>query len=162
MKWTGLVAMAFALWVAPAAGARVGADDPAQVEAGRAVFERNCASCHTSEGVGSRAGRPLTDIALEEPDRSVHIDSVTNGKGAMPAFGAALSADEIDSVVSYLRLTFVSAQPDEPAEEEPAEEEPLEAELATTGVDSVALVVVAAGLGAAGLLLVRARRPGAL
>ena len=91
MKWTGLVAMAFALWVAPAAGAQVGADDPAQVEAGRAVFERNCASCHTSEGVGSRAGRPLTDIALEEPDRSVHIDSVTNGKGAMPAFGAALS-----------------------------------------------------------------------
>lgn len=120
-----------------------------------AVYETNCASCHTSEGVGSAAGRPLTDIALQEPDRSVHIDSVTNGRGGMPAFGAALSEEEIDSVVSYVRLTFVSAQAEEPAEEEPAVEEE---ELASTGVESGMLVVAGIGLGVAGLMLVSTRR----
>jgi cytochrome c6 len=154
MKWTGLLAVVFALVIAPAAVAQESADDPAQVEAGMAVFENNCASCHTSEGVGSAAGRPLTDIALEEPDRTVHVDSVTNGRGGMPAFGAALSEDEIDSVVSYVRLTFVSAQAEEPAEEEPAAEE----ELASTGVESGMLVVAGIGLGAAGLMLVGTRR----
>jgi LPXTG-motif cell wall-anchored protein len=154
MKWTVLLAVVFALLMAPAAVAQGTTDDPAQVEAGMAVFESNCASCHTSEGVGSAAGRPLTDIALEEPDRSAHIESVTNGRGGMPAFGAALSEEEIDSVVSYVRLTFVSAQAEEPAEEEPAAEE----ELASTGVESGMLVVAAVGLGAAGLMLMSTRR----
>jgi LPXTG-motif cell wall-anchored protein len=154
MKWTGLLAVVFAVLMAPAAVAQETVDDPAQVEAGMAIFETNCASCHTSEGVGSAAGRPLTDIALEEPDRSAHIDSVTNGRGGMPAFGAALSEEEIDSVVSYVRLTFVSAQPEESAEAEPAAEE----ELASTGVESGVLVVAAIGFAAAGLMLLGARR----
>lgn len=153
MKWTGSLAVVFALMMAPAAVAQGSTDDPAQVEAGMAVFETNCASCHTSEGVGSTAGRPLIDIALEEPDRNAHIESVTNGRGGMPAFGASLSAEEIDSVVSYVRLTFVSSQAEEPAEEEPAAEEAL----AVTGVESGALVVAALGLGVAGLMLVSTR-----
>lgn len=154
MKWTGLLVVVSALLMAPAAVAQETVDDPARVEAGMAIFETNCASCHTSEGVGSAAGRPLTDIALEEPDRSAHIDSVTNGRGGMPAFGAALSDEEIDSVVSYVRLTFVSAQPEEVAEEEAV----ADAELASTGVESGVLVVAGIGLGVAGLMLLGARR----
>lgn len=113
-----------------------GADDPAEVEAGQVIFESNCAGCHAVDGTGSQTGRPLTDVATEA-DRSVHIESVTNGKGPMPAFGDRLSTEEISAAVSYVRLSFVSeaAAPPEP---EPADEP----ELARTGVETPVLLVV--------------------
>ncbi len=85
-------------------------DDPAQLEAGEAVFVESCAGCHGDDGMGTDFGRPLTGIAGQEPDRLVHIASVTDGKGDMPAFGDALSVDDIDAAVTYARLTFVSEQ----------------------------------------------------
>lgn len=111
-------------------GAQSAEDDPAQVEAGMAVFEASCAGCHGSDGEGSNLGRPLTDVATQEPDRTVHVASVTNGKGNMPAFGTSLEADEIDAAVSYVRLTFVSAQDEE-------------AELAVTGQTTSTLIALA-------------------
>jgi mono/diheme cytochrome c family protein len=143
------------LFTFDAASAQGGVDDPAQVEAGMAVFESNCVSCHVSEGTGSSSGRPLTDIAMQQPDRAVHVTSVTEGKGNMPAWDATLSAEEIDAVVSYVRLGFVSeaAEEDPPAEEEPAEEPP------ATGSE-VELFLIAAGvLLGAGLLFIRSSRP---
>ena len=119
-----------------------GADDPAEVEAGQVVFEANCASCHSADGTGSQTGRPLTDVATEA-DRSVHIESVTNGKGGMPAFGERLITDEISAAVSYVRLSFVSQAAEPAPEPEPAEEP----ELARTGVETPVLLV------AGGLLL---------
>ncbi|MDW3178008.1 MAG: cytochrome c [Acidimicrobiia bacterium] len=121
------------------AGAQGATDDPAQVEAGMAVFESNCAGCHGADGTGTNSGRPLTDVATQEPDRLVHIASVTDGKGNMPAFGGNLEADEIDAAVSYVRLTFVSAQ---------------EPELAVTGRTTstlllVSLTALVGGLGMA-------------
>lgn len=121
-------------------GAQSAQDDPAQVEAGMAVFESNCAGCHGADGTGSDSGRPLTGIAEQEPDRLVHVASVTDGKGFMPAFGGNLEADEIDAAVSYVRLTFV-AQAEEP-------------ELAVTGSTSAnlvfaGLVALTIGLGLA-------------
>ena len=124
-------------------GAQSAEDDPAQVEAGMAVFETSCAGCHGTEGEGSNLGRPLTDVATQQPDRSVHIASVTNGKGNMPAFGTSLEAEEIDAAVSYVRLTFVSAQDED-------------AELAVTGQMTstmilLAMVAMVSGIGMAAL-----------
>lgn len=121
-------------------GAQGSVDDPAQVEAGMAVFETNCAGCHGADGTGSNQGRPLTDIATQEPDRSVHIASVTDGKGSMPAFGERLEADEIDAAVSYVRLTFATAQDDG-----------AEPELAVTGRTTSTLLLLAAVALASGL-----------
>ena len=72
----------------------------------------------------------------------------------MPAFGEVLSAEEIDSVVSFVRLTFVAQDEggEETTEEEPAEE------LADTGVESAAGVVAAVALLGAGAMLVRSSR----
>lgn len=155
-----LVTAAALLFTFDAASAQDGVDDPAQVEQGMAVYESNCVSCHISDGTGSAAGRPLTDIAMQEADRAVHVASVTNGKGNMPAWGGTLSADEIDAVVSYLRLEFVSeaAAEDTTAEEDTnAAEEPAE-ELAVTGSE-VELFLIAAGvLLGAGLLFIRSSR----
>ncbi len=155
IKLSVLLAAAMALVLTfGTAGAQESTDDPAQVEAGMAIFEANCASCHSSDGTGSAVGRPLIDVALEA-DRSVHITSVTEGKGGMPAFGSVLEADEIESVLSYVRLGFVSeaaAQEDPPAEEEPAEE------LADTGAESAPMAIAAIAVVAAGAMLVTTAR----
>ena len=127
----------------PAALAQGGTDDLAQLEAGQAVFEANCARCHGADGMGSQTGRSLIGIAMSEPDRSVHVASVTTGKGNMPAFGERLSAEEIDAAVSYVRLTFV----DPAAQSDPAE-------LAVTGTASTPIAALGATLLVSGLLLV--------
>lgn len=128
-----------------------GADDPAEVESGKAIFESNCAGCHALDGAGSSAGRPLTDVALEA-DRAVHVESVTSGKGVMPAFGGQLADDEISAVVSYVRIGFASAT----AETEPAPAE--EPELARTGVETPVLLTVGIALLALGLTFRRSAR----
>lgn len=127
-------------------GAQGATDDPAQLEAGMAIFETNCAGCHGADGTGSSAGRPLIGIADQEPDRLVHIASVTDGKGTMPAWGDVLEPDEIDSVVSYLRLTFVADSAD--------------AELAVTGRTTSSLITIAAFALVAGFgaILIARRR----
>jgi cytochrome c6 len=149
IAWLAVVAaLVFSFDVA---SAQSGEDDPAQVEAGMATFEANCAACHSSDGTGSATGRPLTDIAIEQPDRSVLITSVTDGKGNMPTWGAVLSAEEIDAVVSYVRIGFAS----QPAEEEAEEEEAAaEEELAVTGTETPFVLILGAALVAAGLLFV--------
>lgn len=119
------------------------ADNPADVDAGKEVYANSCAGCHGAEGEGSDSGRALTDIATQQPDRTVHIASVTDGKGGMPAFGANLTAEEIDASISYVRLTFQTAAGDD--------------ELPLTGLNG-ALPFFGAGLLAFGLLLERLSR----
>ena len=150
MVW--IAAVAALLFTFDAASAQSAEDDPAQVDAGAAVYEANCSSCHGAEGEGSAVGRPLAGVAGEN-DRARHITTVTEGRNTMPAFGEVLSAEEIDSVVSFVRLTFVAQ--DEGGEE--AEEEPAE-ELADTGVESAAGVVAAVALLGAGAMFVRSSR----
>jgi len=89
------------------AGAQNG-DDPADLLQGMEVFNAGCSSCHQADGSGSPSGRSLIDIAAEQPDRAVHVASVTEGIGNMPAYGDRLTESEIDAAVTYLRLTFVS------------------------------------------------------
>ncbi len=125
------------------ASAQSTSDDPAQIDAGMAVYESSCAGCHGVDGEGSNAGRPLIGIAAQQPDRLVHVASVTDGKGGMPAFGAQLDSDEIDAAVSYLRLSFV---------DEDLEELPL------TGASDTMPLFGAGLLAAGGLLLLIARR----
>lgn len=119
-----------------------GADDPGQVEAGKAVFEMNCAGCHAVDGTGvAGRGRPLTGIA-SQGDRATHIGSITNGKGGMPAFGEQISADEIEQAASYVRLTFVEAATAETTE------------LAVTGVGTTGLALIGVTMLAGGAQLV--------
>jgi len=121
-----------------------GADDPAQVDAGRIVYENSCTGCHADDGTGVEGrGRPLIGIA-NQGDRARHIASVTDGRGGMPAFGERLSSEEIEQAVSYVRLTFVA----EPAAAEET------TELALTGVNTGAVAVVGAAMIAGGAQLV--------
>ena len=132
----GLLVAAFGfIFGTHAAFAQGATDDPSLLAEGQAVFEATCAGCHGADGMGTQQGRSLIGVAEQQPDRLVHIASVTNGKGFMPSFSDSLAPDEIEAAVTYVRLTFVS---------EAAQTEPVE--LAVTGASSSELAVTGAFL----------------
>jgi mono/diheme cytochrome c family protein len=70
--------------------------------AGEAVFaSAGCGGCHTLEAAGS-SGNVGPNLDDAEPDAALTADRVTNGKGAMPAFGDQLSEQQIADVVAYV------------------------------------------------------------
>ena len=166
MALISLITLLVGLVGATSATAQSAADDPAQVEAGMAVYEGNCAGCHGIDGEGSDRGRPLTGIAMQEADRGVHFTSVADGKGNMPPFGDRLSAEEIDQAISYLRLTFVPAEEAEAtttesaddAAEESAAEESASDELPVTGSSSYLYALAGLTLLLGGALFVQSSR----
>ena len=78
----------------------------ASTEAGKKVFDRNCAGCH---GLDARGGEHAPNIAnnpeLQRMADAQLIRIVHDGaaSGAMPAFGSTLKDGEIKAVVGYLR-----------------------------------------------------------
>lgn len=86
----------------------------ADTAAGRKVFETTCAGCHGSNGAGTKAGQQAGAPDLRSQQIQQHSDQVwkqqiQNGKNSMPAFGALLSSQQIDSIVKYVR-TFAPKQ----------------------------------------------------
>ena len=148
VAWVAMAAVALLILLVPGtdAVAQGTTDDPAQVDAGKMVFEGSCAGCHAADGTGvSGLGRPLIGIA-SQGDRATHIGSITNGKGSMPPFGSRLSAEEIEQAASYVRLTFVEAE---------AATTTAQPELAVTGINSTDLAVIGGALVVAGAGMVR-------
>ncbi len=79
----------------------------AAMQAGEAVFRQNCAVCHGADGQGGvgpsfQGSALMTDSArLEE-----NMNTVLNGRAAMPSFKAQLSPRDIAAVISYQRNAF--------------------------------------------------------
>lgn len=72
---------------------------------GGQIFSANCAACHLGGRNVVNAAKTLQKADLEQYGMaSIEAIStqVTNGKGAMPAFGSKLSADDIADVASYV------------------------------------------------------------
>ena len=96
----GLAVLVFVVMLfANEPGGTSGAQGP-----GARLFSDNCASCHGADGSGG-AGPQLSGGAVVRrfPNPSDQIAFVTNGQGAMPAFGGMLSPAEIRQVVAYTR-----------------------------------------------------------
>jgi cytochrome c6 len=73
---------------------------PEQVRKGAQIFALNCATCH-----GTRMRNPQWAIDLREFPHDAHarfVDSVTNGKGNMPAWDDVLSSDDIEALWAYV------------------------------------------------------------
>ena len=70
--------------------------------AGEEVFAANgCASCHTLEEAGA-SGSIGPNLDESQPSFELAVDRVTNGAGAMPAFGDSLSEEQIRDVAAYV------------------------------------------------------------
>src|SRR5262245_16797652 len=72
---------------------------PEQIKKGAEVFATNCVPCH-----GERMNDPTLFNLREFPkdQRTRFINSVSNGKNAMPPWRGQLQADEIEALWSYV------------------------------------------------------------
>jgi mono/diheme cytochrome c family protein len=87
-------------------GGETGEETPAGGEgdaaAGEEVFAANgCGSCHTLEDAGA-SGSIGPNLDESQPSFELAVDRVTNGAGAMPAFGDSLSDEQIRDVAAYV------------------------------------------------------------
>lgn len=74
------------------------------------LFAKNCATCHGKDGQSHTFkakfthARDLTDTSWQSDISDEHLfNSISNGKGKMPAFGKKFSEAEINSLVAYVR-----------------------------------------------------------
>lgn len=81
----------------------VDGSDPALVQ-GRQLYINNCIGCHGADG-GGGTGTKLNEgvVVANYPDIADQIQVVAEGKNAMPAFSAKLTADELEAVTRYTR-----------------------------------------------------------
>lgn len=76
-----------------------------QVDAGRQVFEANCAMCHGDDASGMMGMHPSLRGAVERLSREGVEVTIRNGRDTnppMPAFGERLTADQVGAVIAYL------------------------------------------------------------
>jgi mono/diheme cytochrome c family protein len=94
----------FALLFVMTQGSAVAGDS-----AGTDVYKAKCMTCHAKDGSGNTpVGKSLQSADLRSPEVQKKPDaelneSISEGKGNMPAFKTLLSADEIHSVLVYVR-----------------------------------------------------------
>jgi cytochrome c6 len=104
----------FALLFAITQGSAVAEDS-----AGTDVYKAKCMTCHAKDGSGNTpVGKSLQSADLRSPEVQKKPDaelteSISEGKGNMPAFKTLLSADEIHSVLVYVRA--LAPKSDSPA-----------------------------------------------
>lgn len=77
----------------------------ADMGAGRTLFTAYCAGCHGQNGEGVLPGAPNFRMEvgrLMRPD-SVLVESIRNGRNAMPGFQGVLTDRQLLDVVAFLR-----------------------------------------------------------
>jgi len=76
---------------------------------GADIFKAKCAMCHGPDGAGKTAmGQKfnLRDLGSADVQKQSDADLngiITNGKDKMPSYNGKLSADDISSVVKFIR-----------------------------------------------------------
>lgn len=75
-----------------------------------ALYSRSCASCHGKDGRAKTFkgklthARDLTNAGWQAEMTDERLfNSITNGKGKMPAFGKKYSESDINALVAYVR-----------------------------------------------------------
>ncbi|MFL5952966.1 MAG: c-type cytochrome [Gaiellaceae bacterium] len=73
----------------------------AAAPSGKAIFQANCASCHTLKDAGA-TGKVGPDLDALKPSEPVVAHQVEVGGGAMPPFKGTLTPTEIKAVAKYV------------------------------------------------------------
>ena len=79
------------------------------VQAGEAVYQRNCVGCHQSGGQGIPGMFPaIAGSAIATGDLQRHLDTVINGVPGTPmqAYGSKLGDSELAAVLTFQRNAF--------------------------------------------------------
>jgi mono/diheme cytochrome c family protein len=91
-----VTAIAISALAAPAA-----AQDQAKVDAGEAIYNDYCFTCHGERLVSS--GHTFDLRRLTANDRARFENSVLAGKGQMPPWKGVLNSEQIDLIWRYIR-----------------------------------------------------------
>ena len=67
---------------------------------GGSIFAHNCQACHGVDGAGGMGPKLVKNPILKHED--LFWDTVLNGRGPMPAWGAALSEQDIADIFAWL------------------------------------------------------------
>ena len=71
---------------------------------GQEVYDASCARCHGSDLKGTSLAPGLgPGSEFVDKDDAYATQTITRGRGSMPSFGNALSGDQIERVLNYLR-----------------------------------------------------------
>ncbi len=93
----GLAALAMLLGLSAAAAQNTGTES---AEAGRRIYVMSCQRCHGLNLATNGIGFDLRTFPQHDKER--FLRSVTNGKGAMPAWGATLKREQMDLIWAYI------------------------------------------------------------
>ena len=69
-------------------------------QTGKAIFEEKCALCHGNDGKLGLNG--AKNLAITTLNHQGIVEIITNGKNAMASYKSTLSAEQIESVSSYI------------------------------------------------------------
>lgn len=100
-KFFSILALMLAFATVNVSGSVLAAD----IEAGEQIFNANCSACHAGGNNAIVAEKTLQkEVLADNGMNSVNAitNQVTNGKGAMPAFGGRLDSDDIENVANYV------------------------------------------------------------
>lgn len=81
---------------------------PPSADAGRELFLQRCAMCHGAAGTGSsfvaqQPGMPdVSNLTTTDAAPQELYQTLTEGRGAMPAFGKRLSDTQRQSLIQYI------------------------------------------------------------
>jgi cytochrome c oxidase subunit 1 len=79
--------------------------------AGREVFvSSGCGGCHTLAAAAA-TGDVGPDLDKAKPSKDLVVARVTNGQGAMPAFGGQLTPDQIEAVAEFVSTSAGTSGP---------------------------------------------------
>ncbi len=92
---------------------------PEQIEAGKSIYDANCAVCHGPDG-GLAANANFNDLQLvSAKSLDDWAASVRQGKGIMPGFEGRLADGDVYAALAYIR-TFAYSDPRDVSRAEPA------------------------------------------
>jgi cbb3-type cytochrome c oxidase subunit III len=97
-------------WTARSTAVALSQETNVTQDSARLLFEKRCATCHGKDGRAKtfkakfNHARNLTDPQWQEEVSDERIfNSISNGKGKMPAWGKKLSDAQINALVAYVR-----------------------------------------------------------
>ena len=87
--------------------------DSEAIVQGQVLYEENCASCHGIQGEGhvllNAPALDSSEHAWHHPDEQI-ISLIRNGGFQMPPVGAAMSDEQIESVIAYFKIWWTPQQ----------------------------------------------------
>jgi len=78
------------------------------LKGGARIYQENCENCH-GEALRNNSGASFDLRRLHADEHDRFVNSVFNGKNAMPAWRGALTASDIDLLWGYIRANAYDA-----------------------------------------------------